>query len=156
MVPNPRDPPSTRLLGRSNLKLLSLLARSSSAPSPSYFKSSTTNSIQAWTANPQIYPIVPILAGLPFGIGFLLIFVALTNYLTNLYADQAASAMAALTCTRSICGAGLPFATQMMYATLGVHWAGSLLGFLALLVGMVPWVFWRWGARIRGRGSFAK
>ena len=96
------------------------------------------------------------LAGLPFGIGFLLIFMALTNYLTDLYADQAASAMAALTCTRSICGAGLPFATQKMYATLGVHWAGSLLGFLALLVGVVPWVFWKWGARIRGKGRFAK
>jgi hypothetical protein len=156
MVPNPRNPPSPRLPRRSNLRLLSLLARSSSSPSPSYLKSSPTNSIQAWTANPHIHPIVPMLAGLPFGIGFLLIFMALTNYLTDLYADQAASAMAALTCTRSICGAGLPFATQKMYATLDVHWAGSLLGFLALLVGMVPWVFWKWGARIRGKGRFAK
>ncbi|KAE9380802.1 MFS general substrate transporter [Stipitochalara longipes BDJ] len=105
----------------------------------------------AWTANTHIHPIVPMLAGLPFGIGFLLIFMALTNYLTDLYADQAASAMAALTCTRSIFGAGLPFATDKMYDTLGVHWAGSLLGFLALALGIVPWVFWKWGGRIRGR-----
>jgi hypothetical protein len=151
MVPNPRNPPSNCFHGWSNFRLLSLLARSSTAPFPFYFKSSPTNSNHAWTANPQIHPIVPMLAGLPFGIGFLLIFMALTNYLTDLYADLAASAMAALTCTRSIFGAGLPFATQNMYATLGVHWAGSLLGFLALLMGMVPWVFWRWGARIRGR-----
>ena len=75
---------------------------------------------------------------------------ALTNYLTDFYASQAASAMAALTCTRSVFGAGLPFATQKMYGTLGVHWAGSLLGFLALGLGIVPWVFWRRGARIRG------
>ncbi|KAE8443295.1 hypothetical protein EG329_002011 [Mollisiaceae sp. DMI_Dod_QoI] len=107
----------------------------------------------AWTANAQIHPIVPMLAGLPFGIGFLLIFMALTNYLTDLYSDQAASTMAALTCTRSIFGAGLPFATQKMYGTLGVHWAGILLGFLALGLGLVPWVFLRWGARIRRSGQ---
>jgi len=57
--------------------------------------------------------------------------------------------MAVLTCTRSIFGAALPFAAQKMYGMLGVHWAGGLLGFLALVLGMVPWVFWRWGGRIR-------
>jgi len=65
-----------------------------------------------WTANHKIHWIVPMLAGLPFGIGFLLIFMSLTNYVTDLYKDQAASVMAAATCTRSIFGAGLPFAAQ--------------------------------------------
>jgi len=105
----------------------------------------------AWTAKDEIHPIVPILAGLPFGIGFLVIFMSLTNYLTDLYASQAASVMAAATCTRSILGAALPFAAAKMYKTLGVHWAGSLLGFLALALGLVPWVFLKWGHNIRQR-----
>jgi hypothetical protein len=74
---------------------------------------------------------------------------SLTNYLTDLYASQAASVMAAATCTRSIFGAALPFAAARMYKTLGVHWAGSLLGFLALALGMVPWAFLKLGDRIR-------
>jgi hypothetical protein len=93
------------------------------------------------------------LAGLPFGIGFLLIFMTLTNYLTDLYKEQAASVMAAATCTRSIFGAALPFAAQKMYAALGVHWATSLLGFLALLLSTVPFCFWLYGARLRTRGN---
>jgi hypothetical protein len=93
------------------------------------------------------------LAGLPFGIGFLLIFMALTNYLTDLYKTQAASAMAAATCTRSIFGAALPFAAQRMYEKLGVHWASSLLGFLALLLSTVPFLFFAYGANLRSMSS---
>lgn len=90
------------------------------------------------------------LAGLPFGIGFLLIFMSLTNYVTDLYKDQAASVMAAATCTRSIFGAGLPFAAQRIYSSLGVHWACSLLGFIALLLSSLPFYFYSYGARLRG------
>jgi hypothetical protein len=32
-----------------------------------------------------------------------------------------------------------------------VHWAGSLLEFLALALGMVPWAFLKLGDRIRKR-----
>lgn len=91
------------------------------------------------------------LAGLPFGIGFPLIFMALINYLTDLYKDQAASAMAAATCTRSMFGAGLPFAAQRMYGTLGVPWASSLLGFIALLLSTLPFVFYIYGRKLKAR-----
>jgi MFS family permease len=36
-----------------------------------------------WTANSSIHWIVPILSGIPFGVGFLLIFMALLNYLVD-------------------------------------------------------------------------
>ena len=90
------------------------------------------------------------MAGLPFGIGFCLEFMALLNYLTDLYASQAASASAASTTTRSILAVALPFCAEPMYSKLGVHWASSLLGFIALLLAAVPWVFWQWGETIRG------
>jgi MFS family permease len=57
-----------------------------------------------WTAKESIHWIVPALAGLPFGIGFIFIFIALLNYLTDAYDVFAASAMAAAGCTRSIAG----------------------------------------------------
>ncbi|KAF7592956.1 hypothetical protein BBP40_012192 [Aspergillus hancockii] len=39
----------------------------------------------AWTASPDIHWIVPMLAGVPFGIAFFLIFVALMNYMVDAY-----------------------------------------------------------------------
>jgi MFS family permease len=36
-----------------------------------------------WAARPSIHWIVPVLAGIPFGIGFLLLFMALINYLVD-------------------------------------------------------------------------
>lgn len=42
-----------------------------------------------------------------------------------------------------------------MFNGLGVQWAGSLLGFVALALVPIPVIFWKYGARIRARSSFA-
>ena len=109
-----------------------------------------------WTANPRIHWIVPMLAGLPFGIGYLLIFMALLNYLTDAYQIFAASAMAAASCTRSIFGASLPLAAEPMYDRLGVSWSTSLLGFLSLGMTIIPFVFIRYGDRMRKASKFCQ
>jgi hypothetical protein len=43
------------------------------------------------------------LAGFPFGCGYVLLFLALLNYLADAYKTFAASAMAASACSRSVC-----------------------------------------------------
>jgi len=91
------------------------------------------------------------LAGVPFGAGFVLIFIALLNYMTDAYRDYAASAAAAASCTRSIFGALLPLAAPAMYDQLGVAWAMSLLGFFSVILGVVPFAFIKYGERIRLR-----
>ena len=68
----------------------------------------------------RIHWIVPTLAGVLFGIGYLLIFMALLNYLVDAYEVFAASAMAAASLSRSSFGAVLPFAAKPMYRALGV------------------------------------
>ena len=55
-----------------------------------------------WTARPDIHWIVPILSIAPFGVGFLLIFMALINYVVDAYEIYAASAMGAISASRSI------------------------------------------------------
>ncbi|MCJ1358999.1 MAG: hypothetical protein MMC33_008999 [Icmadophila ericetorum] len=110
----------------------------------------------AWSARTDVPWIIPMLAGIPFGIGFLLIFMALLNYLTDAYQIFAASAMAASTCSRSIFGAVLPLAAEPMYGKLGVPWASSLLGFLSLLMCVIPFVFIKYGDRIRARSKFCQ
>ncbi|KAL8946049.1 MAG: hypothetical protein Q9222_007500 [Ikaeria aurantiellina] len=110
----------------------------------------------AWTAKRSIHWIAPILSGIPFGIGFMLIFMALLNYITDAYEVFAASGMAATSACRSIFGAVLPIAGRPMYKGLGVAWASSLLGFLSLGMCIIPFAFIKYGDRIRANSKFCQ
>lgn len=102
-----------------------------------------------WTSYPSIPVIVPMLAGLWFGAGSLLLFAGFFNYLTNSY-YYAASALAASTITRSCFGAGFPLFTHAvcpsrifrtnlkMFNKLGVRWACSVLGFILIPMALIP------------------
>lgn len=109
-----------------------------------------------WTARESIHWIVPTLAGILFGMGYLCLFMALLNYLVDAYQVFAASAMAAASISRSSFGAVLPFAAKPMYRTMGVAWATSLLGFFSLGLCIVPFVFVRWGGKLRHRSKFCQ
>ena len=72
------------------------------------------------------------------------------------YKIFAASAMAGASCTRSVFSAVLPFVTAPMYKNLGVPWACSLLGFLSLVMSVIPFVFISKGDKIRARSKFCQ
>lgn len=110
----------------------------------------------AWSSRASVHWIVPMLAGLPFGIAANLIFIAYFNYLTDAYSTFSASALAAASCGRSIWGALLPLATARMYETLGVTWATSLLGFVSLAMIPIPFIFIHYGDYIRANSNFCK
>lgn len=110
----------------------------------------------AWTAREGIPWIVPMLSGITFGLGFLLIFMALINYLADAYGIFAASALAAASCTRSVAGALLPLAAAPMYSALGIQWATSLLGFASLVMILIPFAFLRFGHHLRRRSLFSR
>lgn len=109
----------------------------------------------SWTSFPTISPWVPALSGLPYGAGFVLIYMALLNYLTDAYEIYASSALAAASCTRSILGAVLPLAAGKMYGTLGIQWATSLLAFCSVVCLIIPIAFWVWGRKLRAGSKFA-
>ena len=109
-----------------------------------------------WSASPHVHWIVPMLAGVPFGMGFMLIFMALLNYITDAYEVYAASGMAATSGCRSIFGALLPLAAAPMYKSLGIAWASSLLGFLSLAMSIIPFAFIKYGDRIRQNSKFCQ
>ena len=109
-----------------------------------------------WSAKTQVHWFIPTMAGTPFGIGFMLIFMALLNYVTDAYEVYAASAVGATSMCRSIFGAVLPLAARPMYDRLGIPWASSLLGFASLAMTIIPFAFIRYGARIRARSSFCQ
>lgn len=98
-----------------------------------------------WTVSHRISPIVPAMSGFLFYLGFQLVFMGMGNYLTDVFRQHSASANAAAGMTRSIGAVLLPLAAGPMYGSLGIHWAPSLLGFLALLMGLIPFVFIKYG-----------
>ena len=67
----------------------------------------------------------------------------------------AASALAANTMARSAVGAAFPLFTTQMYHGMGVQWASTLIGLIALVLAPIPFLFFKYGARIRAGSKFA-
>ncbi|KAF2157274.1 MFS general substrate transporter [Myriangium duriaei CBS 260.36] len=103
----------------------------------------------AWTCTPNVHWIWPILAGVPFGMGTSAIFIYASNYLVYSYGIYAASALAGNAVIRSVLGATLPLAGPALYKSLGSNWAGTLLAFLEIILIPIPFVFYRYGSKIR-------
>ncbi|KAI9813300.1 MAG: hypothetical protein M1827_004242 [Pycnora praestabilis] len=104
----------------------------------------------SWTCVPvTIHWVWPILAGIPFGWGNTACFIYASNYLAGSYGIYAASALAGNTVIRSVIGGTLPLAGPAMYSTLDPNWAGTVLGLLEVLLIPIPFVFYKYGQRIR-------
>jgi hypothetical protein len=109
----------------------------------------------AWTSQPSVHWIVPILASIPFGCGFLLIFVSINLYLIDSYSVYAASAMASNAVCRSVLGTVFPLFSVHLYTKLGLNWAGTLIACLSLACAPMPFLFMRYGAYLRRNSSYA-
>ncbi|OTA61998.1 polyamine transporter 1 [Hypoxylon sp. EC38] len=109
----------------------------------------------AWTNGREIHWIVCIIASAFFASGLVLVFLSLMNYMIDAYVIYAASALAANSVLRSIFGAAFPLFTTAMYNNLGIHWASSVPGFLAIACLPFPWLFYKYGGAIRMRCKFA-
>lgn len=111
--------------------------------------------IFAWTAYPELSWAGPAMGGFPVGFGFIFLYNSANNYLVDSYQHQAASALAAKTFIRSFWGAAVVLFTEQMYARLNDRWASSLLAFISLACCAIPFLFWKFGARIRSRSKYA-
>ncbi|KAI1119135.1 MFS transporter [Nemania sp. NC0429] len=109
-----------------------------------------------WAARSDIHWIVPMLAGVPFGMGLELVFISMLNYLADAYDIYAASALASSAFSRSIFAVLLPLAAGPMYERLGIPWACSLLGFLSLAMAVIPFVFLRYGTWLRMHSPYCQ
>ncbi|KAI0970775.1 polyamine transporter 1 [Xylaria arbuscula] len=103
----------------------------------------------------DIHWIVPTLSGLLSGFGLLTIFLQSLNYLVDSYLMFAASAVAANTFLRSLFGAGFPLFATYLFNGLGIQYASTLLGGIAVLLIPIPVLFYLYGAKLRAKSSFA-
>ncbi|KAF1843276.1 MFS multidrug transporter-like protein [Cucurbitaria berberidis CBS 394.84] len=107
-----------------------------------------------WSSRPEVHWIVPTIGVCIVGIGIYSIYMGVVNYLTDAYEKYAASALSAASLGRNTFGAFLPFASFQLFKTLGFGWAGSLLGFIGLILSIVPIVLLFKGREIRAKSPF--
>lgn len=82
-------------------------------------------------------------------------FIYATSYLAASYGMYAASAIAGNSVVRYVFGGVLPLAGSKMYRAMGVNWAGTMLALVEVFLTFIPFVFYRYGARIRQRSQMA-
>ncbi|KAK9240225.1 major facilitator superfamily domain-containing protein [Lipomyces kononenkoae] len=111
--------------------------------------------IFGWTSDPKYPWIAPVIGTAIMTTGFFTIFQGCLNYLVDTFLRFAASAIAAATFTRSCMAAAFPLFGNIMFNKLGVAWGASLIGFLAIAMIPIPFVFYRFGPEIRKRNPYS-
>lgn len=109
----------------------------------------------AWTAYPSVHWIIPIIGSGVFGAGTILVFSGIFTFLVDAYPAYAASALAANSFMRSTFAGIFPLFGTQLYNALGIQWASCLLGFLTLATLPFPYMFYRYGKRIRKRSRYS-
>ncbi|KAM4062962.1 major facilitator superfamily protein [Hirsutella rhossiliensis] len=109
-----------------------------------------------WSTYPWVHWIVPIIGSAIFGTGNVLLFTSIFTFLVDAYPLYAASALAANAFIRCLFAAAFPLFGNQMYQKLGYQWASSLLAFLTVVMLPFPYIFFRYGKRIRDKSRFAK
>ncbi|EXJ71109.1 uncharacterized protein A1O5_06102 [Cladophialophora psammophila CBS 110553] len=109
-----------------------------------------------WTTYSSIPWISPVLAIGCAQMGIFVIYLAVFNYLADVYHRYASSALAAQSFMRNIFAAVFPLFTNQMFNNLDYPPAASLLGGIAALLTLVPWVLLFNGEKIRARSKIAR
>jgi len=84
-----------------------------------------------------------------YSTGLMKIKIPIQVYMTIAYTRYAASAIAASSVLRSICGSLIPLAGIPLYDRLGLGWGNSLLAFISLGLGVLSLLIRRYGERWR-------
>ncbi|TGJ87327.1 hypothetical protein E0Z10_g1468 [Xylaria hypoxylon] len=105
--------------------------------------------IFAWTSAPSIPWPGQVIGSIPTGAGMYMIFVQCFNYLVDVYAPIANSALGGNMLIRSSFAAAFPLFGPYLYHNLGVAWATSTLAFISIALIPIPIIFYIYGGRIR-------
>ncbi|KAH7204744.1 major facilitator superfamily domain-containing protein [Fusarium oxysporum] len=105
--------------------------------------------IYGWTTYHTVHWIVPMISVSIMCMGLMTVNSCIQNYLLDTYPRYAASVSAALTILRSFVAALLPLSGLQMYEAMGLGWANSLLGFVALVLIVIPLILYKFGELIK-------
>ncbi|XEV03130.1 hypothetical protein FSHL1_008417 [Fusarium sambucinum] len=90
-----------------------------------------------------------------FGVVLMAIYISSYEYITDSYGEHSAIALASITMSRYLIAGGMVMAARPIYGNIGVHWTMTLLGCIAVLLTPAPFLFWKYGAKLRKRSPYA-
>ncbi|KAK0941979.1 hypothetical protein LTR29_006397 [Friedmanniomyces endolithicus] len=109
-----------------------------------------------WSAEARLHWIMPDIGAGIIAVATICGYYAIQTYIIDSYTKYAASAVAAISCLRSLAGFGFPLFAPAMYNALGYGWGNSLLAFVAIAIGVpAPIMFWKYGAALRAKSQYA-
>ncbi|KAJ6084603.1 major facilitator superfamily domain-containing protein [Penicillium sp. IBT 16267x] len=109
-----------------------------------------------WSAEVRAHWAIPTIAICFLMCGCTILFQCVTAYTIDTFHIYAASASGALFFVRGLCAFSFPLFGPTMYENIGFGWGNTLLGLLALAIGVpVPLILWRYGPRLRQQSIYA-
>ncbi|KAI9701742.1 MAG: hypothetical protein M1820_006370 [Bogoriella megaspora] len=109
-----------------------------------------------WSAQAAIHWIMPNIGVAIFAAGTIIGFQCIQTYFVDAYTRYAASAIGAGSFLRSLAAFGFPLFAPYMYEKLHYGWGNSLIGFIAVALGIPsPFLLWKYGATLRAKSKFA-
>ncbi|KAG6865934.1 hypothetical protein C0991_010435 [Blastosporella zonata] len=113
--------------------------------------------IAGWAADQKVHWIVTDIGIAMIGGGMILLFQSIQTYVVDAFTLHAASALAAVSCLRSLAGFGFPLFAPAMFHTLGYGKGSTILAVVAIVLGCpAPWLFWKYGKQIRMNSKYAR
>ncbi|TKY88039.1 hypothetical protein EX895_003135 [Sporisorium graminicola] len=112
--------------------------------------------IYAWTSFPHTSMAGPIVGVVVLMVSLYYIYLSVFNYLADSYLTYASSALAAQSFARNIFGFIFPLFAEKMYHRLGYQWASTLSALLGAVLGVVPFILFFYGKKIRAKSKISQ
>lgn len=105
-----------------------------------------------WTARPEIHWIVPILFQCLSMTASVVIYAPANLFMMDTYGPlYGASAAGAAMISRYFLSASFPLFSLQLFQQLGAGWASTVLAACTMVMAPIPYLFFKWGERLRGR-----
>ncbi|KAF8900739.1 MFS polyamine transporter [Gymnopilus junonius] len=113
--------------------------------------------LSGWSAQHHLHWIATDIGIACIGAGLILVFQSMQTYVVDAFTLHAASALAAVSCLRSLAGFGFPLFANAMYNKLGYGKGDTILACLCIGLGCpAPILLWKYGRRIRMSSRYAR
>lgn len=110
----------------------------------------------AWTDTKSISIWSPLAASILLAYGMLGVFTGSCEYITHTYGPVSPAALAFNTFTRYLVAGVVVTAAPAMWRNLGVRLSLTILGSISAMLVPVPYIFFKWGHRIRAKSQYAR
>ncbi|KAK5019531.1 putative MFS transporter [Cryomyces antarcticus] len=100
--------------------------------------------------------IAPTISLAPIAVGIFFIFESCYSYTADCYLQKSSSAIAGQGLMRNTLGGVAPLFASQFFTNLGSQWAGLLLALVATLLTFIPFLFFKYGPKLRERSKLAQ